>query len=116
MQLPGAALYHTVSAQCGNGRSEEAAAIKAEAHTLHILAVQTRLVGNLQLIPAADLRPAGQARLYIVGTVLVALSQQVLLIPEGRARTRYNVSNFICNSDEGKKYPASLPAKRAPVR
>ena len=87
MQFSRAALDHAVTTQSGNGRPEKAAAVKGEAHAPHILTVQTGLVGNLQLVPTADLRPAGKTGLHIVGTILVPFSQQVLLIPEGRPGT-----------------------------
>ena len=87
MQLSRAALDHAIAAQGGNGRPEKAAAVKGKAHALHIFAVQTGLVRDLQFVPATDLRPAGKAGLYIIGTVFVPFSQQVLLIPEGRPGT-----------------------------
>lgn len=75
MQLSRAALDHAVTAQGGNGRPEKAAAVKGKAHALHIFAVQTGLVRDLQFVPATDLRPAGKAWLHIVGTVFVTLCQ-----------------------------------------
>ena len=54
---------------------------------LHVPAVQLRFLGDLQLVAAMDLRPAGQAGADVVCAVLVPLGQQVVLIPEGRART-----------------------------
>ena len=75
MQLSRAALDHAVATQGGNGRPEKAAAVKGKAHALHILAVQTGFVCDLQLVPATDLCPAGKAGLHIVGTVFVTLCQ-----------------------------------------
>ena len=66
MQLSRAALDHAVTTQGGNGRPEKAAAVKGKAHALHIFAVQTGLVRDLQFVPATDLRPAGKAGLYII--------------------------------------------------
>ena len=73
-------------------RSKEAAAVYQKAadaalfKLLHIFAVKGGLDRYLQLVAAIDLRPAGQPRKYVVGSVLVALRNQVILIPEGRPR------------------------------
>ena len=69
------ALATAIAAQGGNDRPEKAAAVKGKAPAPHILTVQPGLVGNLQLVPTADLRPAGKAGLHIVGTVFVTLCQ-----------------------------------------
>ena len=53
---------------------------------LHIPAVQLCLFGNFQLVPAMDLRPAGQPGAHIVCTVLIPFGQQVVLVPKRRAR------------------------------
>ena len=54
---------------------------------LHIPAVQLCLFGDLQLIAAVDLGPAGQAGAHIVGPVFVALRQQIVLVPQRGTRT-----------------------------
>lgn len=87
MQLSRATLDHAVAPQGGNGCPEKAAAVKGKAHAPHIFTVQPRLVRDLQLVPATDLRPAGKAGLHIIGTVFIPLRQQILLIPEGRPGT-----------------------------
>ena len=53
---------------------------------LHIPAVQLGLLRNFQFIAAVDLCPAGQARAHIVCMVLVALCQQIILVPQSRPR------------------------------
>ena len=54
---------------------------------LHVQTVELRFLGDLQLVAAMDLRPAGQAGADVIGAVLVPFGQQVVLVPEGRART-----------------------------
>ena len=53
---------------------------------LHIVAVEFRLFVDLQLVAAVDLRPAGQAGADVIGAVFVPLGQQVILVPQRRAR------------------------------
>ena len=57
-----------------------------KADVLHIPAVQLCLFGDFQLVPAMDLRPAGQPGAYIVCTVLIPFGQQVVLVPKRWAR------------------------------
>ena len=88
VQRPGAALHHAVVVGHGPDGAEKAPDIQPEAHMLHIPAVELGLFRDLQLVPAMDLRPAGQAGADVVRPVLVPLGQQVVLVPEGRARDR----------------------------
>lgn len=62
-------------------RAEEAPDVKQKGEFFHILAVKPGLYIDFQLVPAIDLRPAGQPRDNVVGSVLVPLRQQILLIP-----------------------------------
>ena len=60
MQRTRAAFHHAVVIQHRLDGAEEALHIHPEAQMLHIIAVQPGFIGNFQLIPAVDLRPAGQ--------------------------------------------------------
>ena len=66
VQRPGAALHHAVVVGHGLDGAKKASDIQPEAHMLHIPAVELGLFRDLQLVPAMDLRPAGQAGADIV--------------------------------------------------
>ena len=87
LELARAALDDSVGLQHRLDRAEEALAVKSEAHLLDVLAVELRLERNFKLVSAVDLCPTGQSRLYVIRAVLVALLDQIELIPEGRAGT-----------------------------
>ena len=86
MQGAGAALYHAVMPEHSGNGAKEALYIQPKADMLHIPAVQLCLFGNFQLVPAMDLRPAGQPRAHIVCAVFIPLGQQIILVPQRRAR------------------------------
>ena len=86
MQSAGAALHHAVVLKHRGNGAEEAFHIQPKAQMLHIPAVQLGLLRDLQFIAAMDLCPAGQARAHIVCMVLVALCQQIILVPQSRPR------------------------------
>ena len=66
--------------------AEEAFAVEGKAHVLDVFAVVGGFYGYRQLVAAVYLRPAGEAREYIVGAVFVALGYKVLLVPERGTR------------------------------
>ena len=66
VQRPGAALHHAVVVGHGPDGAEKASDIQPEAHMLHIPAVELGLFRDLQLVPAMDLRPAGQTGADII--------------------------------------------------
>ncbi len=84
----GTAFHNAIVLQHLPNGAEEAPAVKEKAEILDILAVQTGFHRNFQLIPAIDLRPAGEARTYPIGAVLVTLCNQVVLIPRGQGGDR----------------------------
>ena len=65
----GTAFHNAIVLQHLPNGAEEAPAVKEKAEILDILAVQTGFHRNFQLIPAIDLRPAGEARTYPIGAV-----------------------------------------------
>ena len=81
MQGAGAALHHAIMLEHGGNSAKEAFHIQPKADMLHIPAIQLCLLGDFQLVPAMDLRPAGQPRAHIVCAVLIPFGQQVILIP-----------------------------------
>ena len=81
-----AAFHHAIVIQHRLDGAKEALYIHPEAQMLHIIAIQPGFIGNFQLIPAVDLRPAGQTGSDVVGTILIPLGQQIILIPERRPR------------------------------
>ena len=82
-----AALHHTVALEHANERTEEALAVEKEALALYVFAVEGRLHGDFEFVAAVDLRPAGEAHGHVVRAVLVAFFNQVVLVPQRRART-----------------------------
>ena len=79
---------------------ENALHVKQKAHFLYVFAVQAGFFGNFQFIPTVDLCPAGKPRTDVVGAVFVALSNQVVLIPQRGAGT--NDGHISCK--ENTKY------------
>lgn len=84
--LRAAVAYDHVCARY-QGNYKEAFHIKWEADLLNIIPVQLCFVRYLQFIPTVDLCPACQARLHIIGIILIPLSHQHILIPECRSRS-----------------------------
>src|SRR5699024_8629400 len=87
VQSAGAALHHAVVAHHRPDGVKKAFQVPRQGDVGHIFAVQPRLFGDLQLVPAVDLGQAGQPRAHVVGAVLVPLCQQVVLVPQGRPRS-----------------------------
>ena len=86
VDFAGAALHHAVALEHANERTKKTLAVEKETLTLYVFAVEGRLHGNFQFVATVDLRPAGQAHGYVVGTVLVTFCNQVVLVPQCRAR------------------------------
>ena len=86
MHSTGTAFDHAVALEYANERAKEALAVEKETLTLYVFAVEGRLHGDFQFVAAVDLRPAGKAHRHVVGTVLVAFFNQVVLVPQSRAR------------------------------
>lgn len=86
VDFAGAAFYHTVTLKHANERTEEALAVEKETLALYVFAVQGRLHGDFQFVATVDLRPTGKAHGHVVCTVLVAFCNQVVLVPQRRAR------------------------------
>lgn len=87
MQLAGAALDDAGTKHHAEDGEKEALNVKEKAELFDILAVKARLVHDLELIASVDLRPAGEPGLDVVSAVFIALFDQVILVPKGRART-----------------------------
>ena len=86
VDFAGAAFYHAVALEHANERAKEALAVEKETLALHVFAIEGRLHGDFQFVATVDLRPAGQAYGHVVCTVLVAFFNQVVLVPQSRAR------------------------------
>ena len=86
MKFSGAAFYHTIALEHANERAKKALAVEKETLALYVFAVEGRLHGDFQFVAAVNLRPAGKAHGHVVGTVLVTFCNQVVLVPQCRAR------------------------------
>lgn len=86
MEFAGATFDHAVALEHARDCTKEALAVEKETLALHVFAVESRLHGNLELVAAVDLRPAGKAHGHVVRAVLVAFGNQVVLVPQRRAR------------------------------
>ena len=86
VDFAGAAFYHAVALEHANERAKKALAVEKEALALYVFAVEGCLHGDFQFVATVDLRPAGQAHGHVVGTVLVAFFNQVVLVPQRRTR------------------------------
>ena len=86
VDFAGAAFDHTVALEHANERAKEALAVEKEALTLYVFAVESCLHGDFKFITTVDLRPTGQAHGHVIRAVLVAFGNQVILVPQSRAR------------------------------
>ncbi len=73
-------------AEDGENRAEEATEVKQERKVLSVFAVKTGFFLNGELVSPVDLRPAGEARHYIIGSNFLTFGNQVILVPERRPR------------------------------
>ena len=87
LELACAALYDAVAFDDAPDGPKEAPDVHAEADAPAVVSVQLRLIGDLQLVSAVDLRQAGQARHHIVGRVCFPFRYQVRLVPKRRPGT-----------------------------
>lgn len=86
VDFAGAAFYHAVALEHANERTKETLAVEKEALALYVFAVEGRLHGDFEFVATVDLRPTGQAHRHVVGTILVAFFNQVVLVPQRRTR------------------------------
>ena len=98
LQRSRAAFYDTVFFQHAGDGADEAFAVEEEAHFLYVFAVVSGLYLYRQFVAAVYLRPAGEAGADVVGSVFVALGDEVVLVPQRGTR-----------ADDG-----HLPSKNAP--
>ena len=81
------AFHNAFMFENGSNGSKKAFHIKEKALFLHIFSVIARLFCDFQLISAVNLRPAGESRPNIIGTVCIARSDQIFLIPQRGPRS-----------------------------
>lgn len=86
MDFAGASFYDTVTLEYADERAKETLAVEKEALALYVFAIEGCLHWDFKLVAAINLSPAGQTHRYIVCTVLVAFCNQVVLVPQSRAR------------------------------
>ena len=79
----------------------------------YVLNVKNNLFLGAEVVSAVDLCPAGKSGLYVVRTVLVALLDQIVLIPKSRTRTDNAHTSAEDIEELGKLVKAGLAQKSA---
>ena len=86
-QFAGSTFNHAVVHEHGSNCAKKTFQIHPWSQMFDIFAIQSCFVRNLQFISAIDLRPPGQPRCHIIGTIFLTLCYQIILIPQCRPRS-----------------------------